>query len=113
MNRKIVITTPVPELRSSVYKMIAIRTFRRKPYEYFSYSHEEYIKQNKFFLTFLNQLEAQNKVVIIDVARQLLGNNNYKIVSDSHPLYSDNNHLSSSGSTLTANAFENVFKNIK
>ena len=113
MNRKVVITTPVPELRSNVYKMIAIRTFRRKPYEYFSYSHEEYIKQNKFFLTFLSQLEEQNKVVIIDVAKQLLGNNNYKIVSDGHPIYSDNNHLSSSGSTLAANAFENMFKNIK
>jgi hypothetical protein len=113
MGKSLAVTTPVPEIKSWVYKMAVIHDVRKKPYEYFAYSEQEYLDVNKFFLTFLNQLEKQKKVVIIDVAKPMLYNNRYRIVSGNRPLYSDDNHLGPQGSLIVAGAFENLLKNMK
>jgi hypothetical protein len=113
MGKSVAITTSVPEIRCMVYKMIMINKIRKIPYADFAYSHEEYLNLNKFFLRFLSQLKAEKRAVVIDIAKPLLDNNRYKVVSDNKLLYSDDNHLSPFGSVMAASAFEPLFKNIE
>ena len=114
MNRKVVIVTQVPEIGYDVPSAfsIAIRTGRDLN-KIIAPSLDEYISRNVVVTNTIKSITAKSNIQIVDPSRALCSGERCLVIINDHPLYRDDDHLSTFGAQYIAHIFDSVFENIR
>ena len=117
LNRKVILVTDIPYLKNYESPRIFYLKLRFPKYysvpESISPTFAEYMKMNNSTRLIFNEIENSLKITIIHPELMLFDNNGRGLYQlNNIPLYRNTDHLSTYGSYVVSQAFDQVFKNM-
>lgn len=113
MGRKVVIVTQVPEIGYDVPSAFSIaQRTGRDLNKIIAPSLGEYLDRNLIVASAVESLAAKGNVQIVYPPQALCTGGNCLVVSEGHPLYRDDDHLSTFGARYISYLFDPIFENL-